>query len=100
MQARTTWLSDAEKNLVYDEALLVLERVGLRMAGSQHLARLREAGASVDEETAVVRFPAELVDRLRRQCPREIVMAGAAPEDDVVLREGGMPRFRPPAAPR
>ena len=39
MQARTTWLSDAEKNLVYDEALLVLERVGLRMAGSQRLAR-------------------------------------------------------------
>jgi len=28
MQARTTWLSDAEKNLVYDEAVLVLERVG------------------------------------------------------------------------
>jgi len=61
------------------------------MAGSQRLARLREAGASVDEETGVVRFPAELVDRLRRQCPREIVMAGAAPGDDVVLSEGGCP---------
>ena len=32
MRARTTWLSDAEKNLVYDEALVLLERVGLRMA--------------------------------------------------------------------
>ncbi len=60
MQARTTWLSDAEKKLVYDEALLLLERVGLRMAGSRHLAALREAGAGVDVESGVVRFPAAL----------------------------------------
>ncbi len=95
MQARTTWLSDAEKHLVYEEALALLERVGLRMAGTRHLTRLREAGARVDEDTAVVRFPAELVDRLRRQCPREVVMGGATPEHDVVLHEGGTPRFSP-----
>lgn len=95
MRARTTWLSDAEKNLVYDEALVLLERVGLRMGGSQRLSQLRDAGATVDVESGVVRFPAELVDGLRRQCPREIVMAGAAPENDVVLCEGAMPRFAP-----
>ena len=48
MRAHTTWLSDAEKDLVYGEALVVLERVGLRMAGSQRLAELREAGAAVE----------------------------------------------------
>jgi trimethylamine---corrinoid protein Co-methyltransferase len=95
MRARTTWLSDAEKSLVYDEALVLLERVGLKMAGSQRLAQLRDAGAAVDEQSGVVRFPAELVDRLRRQSPREIVMAGAAPENDVVLREGEESRFAP-----
>jgi len=92
MRARTTWLSAAEMRLVYEEALALLEHVGLRMAGSQRLAELGRAGALVDE-AGVVRFPPELVDRLRRLCPREIVMGGAAPEDDVVLAEGAPSHF-------
>jgi len=95
MRAQTTWLSEAEKDLVYAEALTVLEHVGLRMAGSQRLAELREAGAAVDADTGVVRFPAELVDELRRRCPRQVVLGGAAPENDVVLRDGAPSRFSP-----
>jgi trimethylamine--corrinoid protein Co-methyltransferase len=95
MRAQTTWLTDAEKSLVYEEALALLQNVGLRMAGSQRLAELREAGATVDDETAVVRFAPELVDQLRRRCPREIVLGGAAPENDVILREGEPSRFAP-----
>ena len=49
MQARTTWLSDAEKDLVYEEALLLLEHVGLRMAGSQRLGDCVRRGAAVDD---------------------------------------------------
>ena len=93
MQAHTTWLSDTEKALVYDEALVLLERVGLRMAGSRRLAEMRDAGAVVDDASGVVKFPAALVDKLRRQCPREIVMAGAAPANDVVLADGAPSRF-------
>ena len=95
MRARTTWLSDAEKGLVYQEALLLLEHVGLRMAGSQRLGELSAAGAAVDTASGVVRLPAELVDRLRRQCPREIVLGGATPERDIVLRDGAPSRFSP-----
>ena len=45
MQARTTWLSDTEKALVYDEALVLLERVGLRMAGSAPPRRAARRGS-------------------------------------------------------
>ena len=93
MRAQTTWLSTAEKQLVYEEALGLLERVGLRMAGSQRLLELREAGAAVDEESGVVRFPAELVDRLLGQCPRKIVLGGTTPDDDVLLADGQPSRF-------
>ncbi len=98
MQALTTWLSDDEKNLVYDEALILLERVGLRMAGSQRLAELREAGAVVDEESGIVRFSADLVDRLRRRCPREIVMAGARARERRRAARRGASRASPPRA--
>src|SRR3974377_418927 len=93
MRARTTWLSEEEKSLVYEEALAILEHVGVRMAGSLRLGELREAGAVVDEASAVVRFPAGLVDELRRRCPREITLGGAAPENDVVLCGGAASRF-------
>ena len=85
---------------MYDEALVLLERVGLRMAGSRRLGELRDAGAVVDDESGVVKFPAALVDRLRRRCPREIVMAGAAPENDVVLADGAPRASRRRAARR
>jgi len=93
MRAQTTWLSTAEKELVYEEALALLEHVGLRMAGSRRLLELRQAGAEVDDETGVVRFSPELVDTLRRQCPRKVVLGGATPEDDLVLDDGAPPRF-------
>lgn len=36
------------------------------MAGSRNLVLPEEAGAVVDHETGVVRFPPEVVDRARR----------------------------------
>jgi trimethylamine--corrinoid protein Co-methyltransferase len=93
MQAAS--LSAAEKELIYEEALSLLERVGLRMAGSRRLGELEEAGALVDHHTGIVRFTPELVDCARRQCPRRIVMAGLTPDDDVVLDEGRASRFSP-----
>jgi trimethylamine--corrinoid protein Co-methyltransferase len=95
MLAHTTWLTEAERSLVYEEALTLLQNVGLRMAGSQRLSELRQAGAVVDDTTAVVRFAPELIDELRRRCPREVVMGGGAPDKDVVLREGEPSRFAP-----
>lgn len=95
MLTQTASLTTAEKELVYEEALGLLERVGLRMAGSRRFGELEEAGAVVDHESGVVRFPPEVVEAARRQCPRRIVMAGLCAEDDVVLDEGQPSRFSP-----
>jgi trimethylamine---corrinoid protein Co-methyltransferase len=88
MRGRTTWLSEDEKDLVFEQALLVLERTGLRIAGSATLPKLREAGAAVDDATGLVRFPPELVHAAVAQCPREFVMAGLTPDDDVHVGDG------------
>ncbi len=93
MQARATWLSDDEKALIVQEALTLLERVGMRLMGSRALAALAARGAAVDECSGIVHFPPELVREAVARCPRVILMAGATPEQDVLLAEGEGPHF-------
>ena len=54
MKAHTTWLSEAEKSRIVDEAVELLGRVGMRFAGSKVLPLLAERGADVDEATGIV----------------------------------------------
>ena len=93
LHARTTSLSDAEQTLIIDEALTLLERVGMRKKDSRALVDLAAAGADVDQASGVVRFPAALVREAVEQCPREVLMAGATPAQDVLLADGEASHF-------
>jgi trimethylamine--corrinoid protein Co-methyltransferase len=93
MRARTTWLSDAEQALIIDEALALLERVGMRMTGSRALTTLAEQGADVDLAAGRVRFPPALVRQALELTPRSVLMAGAAPAADVLLADGEPSHF-------
>jgi trimethylamine--corrinoid protein Co-methyltransferase len=93
MRAHMAWLSGAEADLIVEQALGLLERVGMNMAGSRQLARLSEAGATVDAATGVVRFPASMVLDAVARSPRRILLAGSTPESDVVLDEGEATHF-------
>lgn len=84
MTVRTEWLTGAEREAVYGQALTILEEVGMRMKGAAVLERLRAAGAEVDD-AGTVRLPAALVERAVAACPRELLMAGETPEQDVLL---------------
>ena len=93
MRARTTWLSDAEHTLIVDEALALLERVGMRMTGSRALAALAAEGALADLESGVVRFPPALVRQATELTPRDVLLAGATPAHDVLLADGEPSHF-------
>ena len=93
MRARTTWLSDAERTLIVDEALALLERVGMRMTGSRALDALAAEGADVDPATGVVRFPPGLVREAVARCPRDVLMGGATAAEDVLLADGEASHF-------
>jgi len=95
MKAKTTWLADEEKSRIADEAIDLLASTGMRFAGSKVLPLLAERGAEVDEGTGIARLPRELVEWALAQCPRSFVMAGATPDDDVVLGEGEPFHFAP-----
>ncbi len=93
MRAHMTWLSEAEKRSFVEEALGILERVGVELKGSAALPVLADLGAEVDPATGVVRLPADLVLRSVEACPRRVLFAGSTPESDVVLDEGEPAHF-------
>ena len=93
MRAHMTWLDEAEKRSFVEEALGILERVGVALKGSAALPVLADLGAAVDVATGVVRFPPDLVLRAVEACPRRVLFAGASPEHDVVLDEGEPAHF-------
>jgi trimethylamine--corrinoid protein Co-methyltransferase len=85
MQAQVSWTTEAERKLIYEEAVGLLERMGMRFGGGRALEALAAAGADADRETGVVRIPRELVERALSTCPTHIVLGGATPEHDCVL---------------
>lgn len=93
MQARLSWLDESEKRSFVEEALGILERIGVELPGSAALPVLADLGAEVDEASGLVRLPPELVMRAVESCPRRVLMAGVSPEFDVVLDEGEPTRF-------
>ena len=95
MKATTTWLSEPEKSLIADQAIELLATTGMRFAGSEVLPLLEARGARVDAVTGIARLPRDLVEWAITQCPRSFVMAGATPEDDVLLGEGESFHFAP-----
>ncbi len=92
MTLRFEWSSPAERRLIVEEALGLLERHGMRFGHGSALPALAEAGAQVDWEAGVARIPSSLVEEAVARCPREFVLGGATPEHDCAIRDG-VPHF-------
>ncbi len=95
VKATTTWLSDGEKSLIADQAIELLSTVGMRFGSSRLLPLLAECGAHADDANGVVRLPRALVEWAIEQCPRQVLLAGLAEADDVLLDDGQSFRFAP-----
>ena len=95
MRQQSRWLSDAELELVTGSAFALLEDVGIGVAGGDSLEALAAAGALVDRERGVVRFPAELARASLASLPRSFTLGAATAELDVTLAEGEASRFCP-----
>jgi trimethylamine--corrinoid protein Co-methyltransferase len=98
MRLSAQWLGDEERELIIDEAYGLLERMGMRFGAGRALATLATAGADVDREAGVARLPRQLVAEALSRCPREVLLAGATPADDVLL-DGARSHFVPSGAP-
>ena len=83
-------LDAAEVERLHEATLEILEEPGVRIAHAPTLAKLKRAGAKVDENVEQVRFPREMVAELLSLAP---TVARLACPNGTVLEAGGTNRY-------
>ena len=78
-------LKEEDKKQIHEAALDVMQSVGIRIHSKTARDDLKKAGASVDEKTGVVHFPADVVKSLVSKVPQKIILAGREKEFDLPL---------------
>ena len=84
MAARIAYLTDDEKNAIYEAALEIMTTVGQRVHHPEALELLRAAGAVV-EEPDLVKVPRELVEKARRTAPAVVDVYSRTGEHSMAL---------------
>ena len=85
LQPRLSMLDAAAIDYVHEQSLRLLAEVGVRVPLARAQTLLRDAGALVDEETEIVRFPHDLVESAIARAPRTVLLAARDPQKDALL---------------
>ncbi|MFV0472955.1 MAG: trimethylamine methyltransferase family protein, partial [Pikeienuella sp.] len=75
---------------IHEEALLVLEQLGVKVLSPEARAIFRAAGALVDDDSFMVRIGREIVEAALASAPRSIPCRAGARERDLVLELGAV----------
>ncbi len=86
--------SDDRIDAIHHASLDILERLGMRVLLPEARQIYRDAGALVDEETAMVRIGREIVAAALARAPSSFAVRGGSPKRDVVMGPGTL-LFKP-----
>ena len=81
-------LSDDEKTQIHERTLKILANTGVQVKTKKGRKILKDAGADVDENTMIVRFPNKLVEESIRLAPKEFTLGARRPGWDLPMNEG------------
>jgi len=81
-------LSGDERAQVHERTLDVLANTGLRVDTPWGRQILKDAGAEVDEDTSIVRFPRALVEEALRTAPKEFTLGARRSGWDLQMNGG------------
>ena len=84
LRLQVGFLSDDDKQAIYDAALEICATVGMRVQQAEALELLRGAGAEVEGDD-LVRLPAGLVERARSSAPATVPLYGRDGAEAMVL---------------
>ena len=71
-----TVLTEGEIEKIHRKTLRLLEITGAKIPHPETLEKCKKAGAKVDEDSSIVRFPKKLVEELRSQAPAVVEESG------------------------
>lgn len=93
--SKVTFLSKDEQELMREKVFKLLGLRGVKMGHPEVLKILDEAGAEVDFEAQMVRFPKGFMEQVLRKSPNRLTLAGTTNGNDVeVPRRDGTFHFR------
>jgi trimethylamine--corrinoid protein Co-methyltransferase len=88
MKAAFQVLSKNECSRIHEESLKILENTGVQVETPQGRQILKQAGALVDENTKIVKFPKNLIESSLKQTTKDFVLTARRPGADVVMNAG------------
>jgi trimethylamine--corrinoid protein Co-methyltransferase len=81
-------LSEEERSQIHEHSLSVLGKTGVRVHTAQGRRYLKDAGAEVDEDNQLVRFPRDLVEESLRLAPKAFSLGARRPGWDLPMNAG------------
>jgi len=81
-------LSEDEKAQVHERTLKILVETGVQVNTEKGRKYLQDAGAEVDENTKIVKFPRALVEESLRLAPRDFSLGARRPGCDLKMNSG------------
>lgn len=81
-------MSNGDMEHMHDAILEVLETIGIKYEDTEALQILADAGAQVDFEAKVAKFPAYMVNDAISSAPGHFYLCGKKPEYDALLGDG------------
>ena len=88
MQTLLRVLSEDELDRIHEETLRILAGTGVRVDTSRGRKYLQQAGASVDENSHIVRIPQSLVDNCLRLAPKDFILGGRRSGSTIAMNQG------------
>jgi trimethylamine--corrinoid protein Co-methyltransferase len=81
-------LSGDERHRVHAESLDILETTGVRVETDLGRQILKDAGARVDDNTKIVKFPKTLVESSLKQVTKEFTLGARRQDSDLIMNKG------------
>lgn len=81
-------LSEDEKNQVHERSLKILAETGVKVNTARGRQYLKDAGAGVDENSKIVKFPRTMVEESLRLAPKDFTLGARRPGWDLPMNAG------------
>jgi hypothetical protein len=84
-RAELIFLNEREEDLIHQQSIKTLEKIGVKVHSRSVLQLLEEKGARVDYDTMIAKLPEEMVERALETAPKEFALCARNSEQDLPM---------------
>jgi trimethylamine--corrinoid protein Co-methyltransferase len=85
MLTQAQFLSKEEQQIIHNESIRILEKVGVLFHSNKALDILAKNGAKIDTESNIAKIPSEMVDEAIKTAPKSFTCGARVPDKDFAL---------------